>query len=62
MRRTSVSSLHQLFGGGQETSGSVMKKKKGGGTSDGKKHQNFKMPKFANDRDFISIPLRWRGE
>ena len=57
-----VSFLHQLFGaGGQETSGSAMKKK-GGGTSDGKKHQNFRMPKFANDRDFISIPLRWRGE
>ena len=32
-----------------------MKKKKGGGTSDGKKHQNFRMPKFANDRDFIFI-------
>ena len=46
-----VSHLHQLFGGSQETSGSVMKKKKG---SDGK-HPNFQMPKFSNDKDFIVV-------
>ena len=49
-----VSHLHQLFGGVQETSGSVMKKKKEGGMSDGK-HANFRMPKFSNDKDFIVV-------
>lgn len=49
-----VSQLHQSFGGVQETSTSVMKKKKSGDISDGS-HQNYKMPKFANDKDFIVI-------
>ena len=49
-----VSHLHQLFGGVQETSGSVMKKKKSGTQSDGK-HQNFRMPKFSNDKDFVVV-------
>jgi Myosin heavy chain len=46
-----VSQLHQFFGGVQETSASVIKKK---GKSDGR-HDNFRMPKFANDKDFIVI-------
>ncbi len=45
-----VSHLHQLFGGVQETSMSVRKNKKNDG-----RHGNFRMPKFANDRDFIVI-------
>ena len=51
-----VSYLHQLFGGVQETSTSVMKKKKIGDKSDGtRRHENFRMPKFTNDKDFIVI-------
>jgi len=51
-----VSYLHQLFGGVQETSASVMKKKKTGDKSDStRSHENFRMPKFTNDKDFIVI-------
>jgi myosin heavy subunit len=52
-----VSHLHQLFGGVQETSASVMKKKK---KQNGCRHDNFRMPKFANDKDFIV--LHYAGE
>jgi myosin heavy subunit len=51
-----VGCLHQLFGRVQETSASVMKKKKTGDKSDStRSHENFRMPKFTNDKDFIVI-------
>lgn len=51
-----VSHLHQLFGGAQETSGSVKKKKKSGNAVEtGSKHPYFIQPKFGNDRQFIVI-------